>query len=77
MPDHLTMGLITAIILSVLLAIIEILYHAKVRDFRALFVPAVAMYIAILCVGNIATTIGSSSLVDTVIAEKPAYGSRN
>lgn len=69
MPDHLTMGLITAIILSVLLAIIEILYHAKVRDVRALFVPAVAMYIMLLCIGNIATTIGSSSLVDTLIQE--------
>lgn len=69
MPDHLTMGLITAIILSVLLAIIEILYHAKVRDLRALFVPAVAIYIMLLCIGNIATTIGSSSLVDNLIQE--------
>ena len=69
MPDHLTMGLITALILSVLLAIIEILYHAKVRDLRALLVPAVAIYIMLLGIGNIATTIGSSSLVDAIIQE--------
>ena len=69
MPDHLTMGLVTAAVLSVLLAVIEILYHAKVRDFRALFVPAVAIYIVLLFFGNAATTIGSSSLVDQVIQE--------
>lgn len=63
------MGLVTAAILSVLLAIIEILYHAKVRDFRALFVPAVTLYILLLFIGNMATTIGSSSLVDQVIQE--------
>ena len=69
MPDHLTLGLVTAAILSVLLAVIEVLYHAKVRDFRALFVPAVALYILLLFIGNMATTIGSSSLVDSVILE--------